>query len=174
MKTKKNILVVLKVIAFFLALVLSFKSGWKFYDIKEPHESHDTNEVFSTDMIREGIADYRGIKIPAEATDIFYLSRGFLGYRDWLALTFDNKNACETFLREQFSVTLEQLDEYISLPNEFIRIEKFYLKDRLGWDIKKHHVLSVHYDEHPHKRDNLTVAFAPESCRVFICYRGGS
>ena len=74
MKAKKVIFIILGFIVYLFAIPFSFWSGWKYYDNTKYHNFyHHTKWDFSTAEICEDIGLACGIKIPSDATNIFFI-----------------------------------------------------------------------------------------------------
>ena len=127
--------------------------------------------VYSETQISKAIEDSLPIKIPDDATNIYYAWDGFKDIHEYIALTLPTQKQCEEFLEKQ-----------LKMPPDKVKKDKLSIEDiknsppsgrpekyKGNWDLEDYENVPFCYYQNPAEEETgASVYYFPEQGRIFI------
>jgi hypothetical protein len=126
--------------------------------------------VFAETQISNAIKDSWSIKIPDDATNLYYALEGFLDWNYYIALTLTSQKQCEEFLEKQLKMPPDKFKKfepsnqtfYPGYPSEWS--EKY----KSNWDLEDYKSTLFYYYHNTEEDSGGRVYYFPENYRIFI------
>lgn len=135
-----NTKLVAKWMGLVLLLTISFCAGYYISAVNLFWKSVNLPQIESETKARNCIHSKFNLELPDNATHLYYAGRGFVDPDYYAAFSLSSAEACETFIKKQLDVKLEDFKEITELPEDFLEHdpgtwEKEYQDP--AWDLTK-------------------------------------
>lgn len=130
--------------------------------------------VFSETQIKNAIEESVPIKIPNEATYLYYAWEGWLDIHENIAMTLPSQKQCLSFIEEELKIKFETFKEDKWSNQKFSdnNPSHWSKKYRGNWNLSEYEGCDFHYYDcnisQSQEDRGIDTYYFPDDCRIFI------